>query len=326
LPETAIDGLDGEAWPRWQGELQVSPLYAVAVTTEREALEFTSGGETCAGWLFRPEDATGPVPIMVMAHGFTATREESLTQFAEKFAAAGIATLVFDYRGFGDSGGSERQVLSVKSQLEDVAAAIGFARGLDGIDPARVALWGTSFGGGLALHTTASDHSLTCAIAQVPFADGPVMLGAVPPANAMRLTAKALADIRARRSGGSRVMIPAAGPPGTLAAMTSEDALKGFEAITPPGSRHENTVAASIAVEALLWRPGRRARQISCPLLVQIASNDLDTPPCPAAKVAARAPRGELRRYECGDFDVYLEPWFDRIADDQVDFLKRHLL
>jgi alpha-beta hydrolase superfamily lysophospholipase len=296
------------------------------VSDEREDLEFTSGGDTCAAWLFRPEDASGPVPIVVMAHGFTATREESLIPFAEKFAAAGIATLMFDYRGFGDSGGSERQVLSIKRQLEDVSAAIGFARGLVGIDPARVALWGSSFGGGLTLRTAASDHSLTCAIAQVPFSDGPSMLGAVPPVNAMRLTARALADIRARRSGGSRVMIPAAGPPGTLAAMTSPDALPGFEAISPPGSRHRNSVNASIAVETLLWRPGRRARQISCPLLVQIATNDLDTPPCPAAKAAARAPRGELRRYECGHFDVYLEPWFDRVAGDQVEFLRRHLL
>jgi pimeloyl-ACP methyl ester carboxylesterase len=152
------------------------------------------------------------------------------------------------------------------------------------------------------------------------------MLGAVPPANAARLTAKALADIKARQSGGERVMIPAAGPPGTLAAMTSADALPGFEAIKPEGSRHQNLVAASIAVEALAWRPGAKATKIECPLLVQVASKDLDTPPGPAAKAAARAPRGELRRYDCGHFDVYLDPWFDRVVADQVTFLRSHLL
>jgi len=207
-----------------------------------------------------------------------------------------------------------------------VQSAIAFVRGADGIDPARVALWGSSFGGGLILETASRDHSLSCAIAQVPFADGPAMLGAVPPANAMRLTARALSDIRARRSGSGRVMIPAAGPPGTLAAMTSEDALPGFEAIKGPDSKHQNLVAAAIAVEALKWRPGARAGKIECPLLVQVATNDLDTPPEPAARAAARAPRGELRRYDCGHFDVYLEPWFDRVASDQVDFLRRHLL
>ena len=276
-------------------------------------------------WLYRPR-GEGPVPIVVMAHGFTATREESLSRFAERFADAGIATLTFDYRGFGDSGGAERQVLSIRRQLEDLSAALAFARSIDGIDPARVGLWGPSFGGGLTLETAAADHSLSCAIAQVPFADGPSMLGAVPPANAARLTAKALADIKARQSGGERVMIPAAGPPGTLAAMTSADALPGFEAIKPEGSRHQNLVAASIAVEALAWRPGAKATKIECPLLVQVASKDLDTPPGPAAKAAARAPRGELRRYDCGHFDVYLDPWFDRVVADQVTFLRSHLL
>jgi fermentation-respiration switch protein FrsA (DUF1100 family) len=291
----------------------------------REDLEFESGGDTCAAWLYRP-DSEGPVPIVVMAHGFTATREESLNRFAERFAEAGIASLTFDYRGFGDSGGEERQVLSIRRQLEDVSAAIAFVRTIDGIDPARVALWGSSFGGGLTLETAARGHSLSCAIAQVPFSDGPSMLGAVPPANAARLTARSLADIRARRSGGDRVMIPAAGPPGTLAAMTSADALPGFEAIKPEGSRHENRVAAAIAIETLAWRPGAKAAKIECPLLVQVASNDLDTPPAPAAKAAARAPKGELKRYDCGHFDVYLDPWFDRVVADQVEFLRRNLL
>ncbi|MEX0621265.1 MAG: alpha/beta fold hydrolase [Solirubrobacterales bacterium] len=291
----------------------------------RKDLEFTSGGDVCAAWLYQP-DGDGPVPVVVMAHGFTATREESLGRFAERFANAGIATLTFDYRGFGDSGGDERQVLNIRRQLEDVAAAIAFARSLPGIDPTRVALWGSSFGGGLTLETAAADHSLSCAIAQVPFADGPSMLGAVPPASAARLTAKALADIRARRTATDRVMIPAAGPPGTLAAMTSEEALPGFEAIKPEGSRHVNLVAAAIAVEALVWRPGAKARKIPFPILIQVASKDLDTPPGPAAKVAARAPKGELKRYDCGHFDVYLDPWFDRVSADQVEFLKHHLL
>lgn len=291
----------------------------------REDLEFNSGGETCAAWLYRP-DTQEEVPLVVLAHGFTATREESLSRFAERFADEKLAALTFDYRGFGDSGGKERQVLSIPRQLEDVRAAIAFGRGIEGINPDRIALWGSSFGGGLTLETASKDSSICCAVALVPFADGPSMLGAVPPANAVRLTAKALADIRARRGGRERVMIPAAGPPGSLAAMTSEDALPGFEAIKPEGSRHQNLVAAAIAVEALAWRPGAKAARIKCPLLVQVASNDRDTPVGPAAKAAAKAPSGELRRYGCGHFDVYLDPFFERVVADQVEFLTTHLL
>ncbi len=313
------------------------------MSEEPEELEFSSGGETCAAWLVRPTSGGGSAgadeagtddsttPIVVMAHGFTATRRDSLIGFARKFAEAGIAALAFDYRGFGDSAGDERQVLSIERQLEDVAAAIGFAGGLAGVDPGRIALWGSSFGGGLTFETAAALTSggrreIACAVAQVPFAEGPAMLGAVPPLNAMKLTRKALADMRARRSGSPRVMVPAAGPPGSLAAMTSPDALPGFEAIKPEDSLHENSVAAAIAVEALLWRPGSKASKIECPILVQVANQDQDTPPGPAARAAAKAPLGELRRYDCGHFDVYLEPWFDQVADDQVEFLKRNLL
>lgn len=291
-----------------------------------EEISFRSGEDTCVGTLFRPEGGDEAVPIVVMAHGFTATRTDGLPAFAERFAGIGLAALTFDYRGFGESGGSERQVLSIERELEDVAAAIAFARSLDGVDPSRLALWGTSFGGGLTFETAANNRAIACAIAQVPFADGPSLLGKTPPVTAAKITAKAVADIAARRSGAERVMVPAAGEPGTLAAMTSADALPGFESITAEGSLHQNRVAASIAIEALRWRPGRMAEKIRCPLLVQVATRDLDTPPGPATKVAAKAPKGRLEAYDCGHFDVYNPPWFDRVVADQVAFLEENLL
>ena len=295
----------------------------MAFTTEE--VEFPSGGDVCTGTLFRPAAGDAAMPVVVMAHGFTATRTDGLPPFAERFVEAGLVALTFDYRGFGQSGGSERQVLSIKRELEDVAAAITFARSLDGIDPSRLALWGTSFGGGLTFETAANNRAVACAIAQVPFADGPSLLGKVPPLAAARLTAKGLADIAARRSGGDRVMIPVAGAPGSLAAMTSPDAEPGFDSITSVGSLHENRVAAAITLEALRWRPGRKADKIRCPLLVQVATRDLDTPPGPAIKVAAAAPKGRLEAYDCGHFGVYLSPWFEKVVSDQVDFLATNL-
>ena len=121
-------------------------------------------------------------------------------------------------------------------------------------------------------------------------------------------------------------MVPVAGPPGSLAAMTSPDALPGFEAITPPDSRHGDEVAAAITLEALKWRPGKLAGSIRCPILFQVATNDLDTPPDPAIKASAAAPKGELKTYDCGHFGVYLDPEFDRVVADQVEFLSRHLV
>jgi pimeloyl-ACP methyl ester carboxylesterase len=292
---------------------------------KREEVQFTSGGETCAAWLVRP-DGDLPAPLVVMAHGFSATREDGLLPFAAEFAAAGIASLAFDYRGFGDSGGWDRQVLDVRRELEDVSSALAFGRTLEGIDPDRICLWGTSFGGGLTLETAAGGAGIRCAIAQVPFTDGLATLGAVPPTVAARLTGMALADLALAQLGRERVMIPAAGEPGTVAAMTTPDALPGFESITPPGSRHRNAVAASIALQALAWRPGRKAGRIGCPLLVQVAAQDAITPPGPAARAGAAAPFGEVRSYPCGHFGVYVSPWFDQVVADQVEFLRENLL
>src|SRR3954453_11513502 len=125
----------------------------------REDIEFHSGGNTCAAWLYRPE-GDEPHPIVVLAHGFGGVREARLWAYAERFADAGIAALVFDYRGFGGSSGEPRQLLSIPRQLDDWRAALSFARGLDGIDPGRVAAWGTSFSGGPGLGSPAWDPRL----------------------------------------------------------------------------------------------------------------------------------------------------------------------
>src|SRR6266496_390364 len=138
----------------------------------REDLSFPSGGETCAAWLYRPEGADGPVPCVVMAHGFSATRADRLPAYAERFAAAGVAVLLFDYRHFGDSTGEPRQLLDIARQHADYHAAVACARTLDGIDPRRIALFGTSFAGGHVVVVAAQDPSIAAVIAQCPFADG----------------------------------------------------------------------------------------------------------------------------------------------------------
>jgi fermentation-respiration switch protein FrsA (DUF1100 family) len=76
-----------------------------------------------------------------MAHGFSAVRDQRLDAYAERFADAGLACVVFDYRHFGASEGEPRQLLDISRQLEDWRAAVAFARGLDGIDPERIGLY-----------------------------------------------------------------------------------------------------------------------------------------------------------------------------------------
>ncbi len=94
----------------------------------RTDITFHSGDDWCAGWLYRPEGFEGPRPLMVMAHGLSATKELRLPAYAERFCAAGIGVLLFDYRHFGASGGEPRQLLDISRQHADFRRALAYAR------------------------------------------------------------------------------------------------------------------------------------------------------------------------------------------------------
>ncbi len=292
---------------------------------DRENVTFTVAGDRLAAWRYRPAGA-GPHPCVVLAHGFAGTRLARLGAYAERFAQAGLGALVFDYRHFGDSEGEPRQLLDIRRQKEDWRAAIACARGLEGVDPGRIALWGTSFSGGHVLAVGAEDPRIAAIVAQTPFVDGAVNLRIIPPATLAKVTAAGLRDERAARRGEPPVTIPAVGPPGSVGVMTSPDAEPGYRALFAPGDDWVNAVAARIALRVGLYRPITAAKRIGCPLLVCICNEDVVTPPAAAAKAAARAPRGELRRYPGGHFDIYVPPLFERAVADQTAFLARHLL
>src|ERR1700756_3825219 len=98
----------------------------------RRDVAFPSSGDECRAWLFMPE-AERP-PLVILGHGLGATREYGLEAFAQKFAEAGIASLVFTYRHCGDRGAQPRQLLDIERQLDDWAAALAYARTLEEID------------------------------------------------------------------------------------------------------------------------------------------------------------------------------------------------
>jgi dienelactone hydrolase len=224
-------------------------------------------------------------------------REQRLDAYAERFAGAGLAALVFDYRHFGASAGEPRQLLDITRQLRDWGAAIAFVRSRVEIDPGRVALWGTSFSGGHVMETAARDRQIAAVVAQVPFADGLRNLPSLGVALALRLVAAGLRDQIGAVLGRPPHMVPSVGPPGSVAVMTTPDAEPGFRAIDPPGSTWRNQAAARIALRVGSYRPGRHADRIAAPILFAIAEDDAVTPAVLAHAAAARAPHGEVRTY-----------------------------
>ncbi|MBX9979127.1 MULTISPECIES: alpha/beta hydrolase [Mycobacterium] len=295
---------------------------------QREDVSFISGlnsrEDRISAWLYRP-DTDGPAPVLVMGHGLGAVRTMRLDAYAERFRAAGYACLVFDYRNFGDSEGQPRQLLDIDMQLADWAAAVDYARTVPGLDPDRIALWGTSFGGGHVIESAARLPGIAAAVAQCPFTDGLASIAAINPVTAARVTALALRDLLAARRGKPPVMIPTAGMPGEVAVMTAPDAYPGYLRLVPDGVELRNEIAARIGLKVLLYRPGRSAARIPCPILFCVCETDSVAPAGPTLRYAAKAPRGEIKTYPEGHFAIYVDDAFERVVTDQIAFLDRHL-
>jgi|TARA_R110002073_G_scaffold11861_1_gene53378 cephalosporin-C deacetylase-like acetyl esterase len=294
---------------------------------QREDLAFESHGTECRGYLYRPENASGDVPCIVMGHGFAATRDSGLAPFAEAFAAAGYAAFVFDYRHFGASGGHPRQLLVPEKELQDWQSAINFVRELDGIHAGEIALWGTSFGGGLVTVAAARDGNVQAIIAQCPMMDGAAsvmsVIGYAGLGMGLKLTAHGTLDILRAGLGMSPHYIASAGRPGEVAAMSASDCYDGYSALLPKGA--PNKVAARVAATLMLFRPISVAAKVRCPALVLICDTDTVAPPASAEKAAAKMPHAEVKHYAVGHFDIYQGEAREESLRDQLAFLQRHL-
>jgi dienelactone hydrolase len=133
---------------------------------------FDADGTRLRGWLYTPDEGAGPVPIVVMAHGFSALKEMGLDQYAEVFARAGLAALVYDNRNLGASEGNPRFEIDPIAQMRDYRHAITYAQTRPEVRPDRIGVWGTSYSGGLVMMVAALDRRVKCVVSQVPFISG----------------------------------------------------------------------------------------------------------------------------------------------------------
>ena len=296
-----------------------------------DEITFASGSDHCSAWhLMAASDAfagPGGRPCAVMAPGFGGTRDSSLLGYAEGFAAAGIDVLLFDYRGFGASGGSPRQLVSVRRQRRDYHAAVGAARQLPGVDPERIVVWGVSYAGGHVIVVAARDNRVAATISVTPAMDGiPVLIQLARnggPAHLVRAAGNGLRDAARALTGRAPHLVPMVGEPGSNAIIAKAGGEESYTAIAGPSWRNE--LCARTALEAGLNRPIRFASRVSCPLLVQVGTSDSICPPQGRRAVPKAGARAELREYPVDHVDVYVGAWQERALADQLDFLRRCL-
>ncbi len=295
----------------------------------RSDIEFDAEGVTLRGWLYRPDDASGPLPTIVMAHGFSAVKEMYLDAYAERFAEAGLAVLVFDNRGFGASDGEPRQEIDPWSQVRDYRHAITFAGQLPDVRRDAIGVWGSSYSGGHVLVVAAIDRRVRAAVSQVPLISGwRNVLRLVRADMVAQFRAMFDADRDARYAGKEPEMVPVVNDdPLGPAALPTPDSFAWFTETgrsRAPAWRNEVTLRS---VELLSeYEPGVYIDRISpTPLMMVIGANDHLTVADEALAAFNRAlePK-KLVLLPGGHFDAYTDD-FSTAATEAADWFVQHL-
>jgi alpha-beta hydrolase superfamily lysophospholipase len=286
-------------------------------------VSFDSCGSRCAATVYRPDGVAGPLACVVMGHGGTLTRRDGIPEFAEWLVGGGFAVLAFDYRHWGDSDGEPRRWLSVRRQLEDWRAALEYACGLESVDPERIAVWGMSLGGGHVLMMAAGDSRIVATIALAPMVDGLAQLLRTSTLRVrLAMTWRALRGALRR----SPVILPVAGPSKSFALLAAPEALPGFRRLASASGWCNEVDMTGALHEMARYRPVRRASRIQSPVLFQLGERDRCVSLGAIEKAAARAQRAELVRYPVDHFGCFWPEHIERIANDELDFLQRHLV
>lgn len=303
----------------------------------RTDIEFkTTDGVTLRGWFYRPAAAagTGPLPCIVLVHGFSAIKEMDLDAFADRFSSTlPVNCLVYDNRGYGasDTGPGQplREILP-DQQVSDMADAITYAQSRTAdVEAARIAIWGSSYSGGHVLRLAAIDKRVKAVLSQVACVDGYANFQRlVRPDFTAGMDAAFTADRIARAAGTEAARVP----------VVHEDPLKASALPTPDsyvfftgwaknaGWLNDCTLRSVEAFRA--YNAAADIHRISpTPLLMTVAANDVLTPTDLALEAYSRAREPKaLHILPGGHFDAYVGPNFERNVSRQIAFLKEHFL
>jgi len=303
----------------------------------RHHVEFPAAhGTRLRGWLYLPGDGATRAPAVVMTHGFSATKEMALDRFAEAFAAAGLAALVYDHRNLGASDGEPRQEINPWAQARDYRFALDWLGARPEVDPARLAIWGSSFSGAHVLAVGACDPRVRAVVANVPFAGLPNVDYGDRDDCLRRFERLRAALLDESGAGPADRPAAAVGPmpvvaerPGEPCFLPQPESARWFLAAgRAPGSRWRNHFTLrSGAADAPLWDPGVCVPFVAPrPLLLVVASDDRLAATEIALASFERA--GEPKQLEIvlGDhFAPYEGEAFTRTSAVMAAFLRRSL-
>jgi pimeloyl-ACP methyl ester carboxylesterase len=297
-------------------------------------VEFSSEGATLRGRWYAPSNLSKPSPVIIMAHGFSATIDGMVAErYAEVFHEAGYAVLLYDHRNLGISDGEPRQEINYWVQARGYRDAISYVSTLPEVDAARIAIWGDSGSAGQVMIVGAIDSRVAAIIAQVPACgDDPPP----PDLDGTLFTAIRETLLNGDVSGSAETTIGplpvvSADQLGTPAFIFPITAFRWFiEYGGCFGTNWENRATFVVPATPAPYHPVLCAPHIQAPILMVIAPGDEVNG---ASETIARMafditpePK-ELFEIEGGHFELLYYPSqiFDKASVAQRDFLAKYL-
>ena len=262
-------------------------------------------------------------PVIVLAQGFGAERTFGTRGFIDAFVGAGYAVFSFDYRGFGKSAGTPRQLVHPKRHCEDWYNAVQYVRSLQLIDNQRVVLWGSSFAGGHVLVTAARIPGLSGVIAQVPFCSSRSMTKTSSVGKMLRSLGHALLDLASAIIGREH-RVPLIGKPGEgFAVMDWPGWYEAYAKIASGSETWTNSMPARSLFAISRYNPIDKAGKIQCPVLVISGRQDQGVHRDDVLATVAKIPRCQHLELEFDHFDLYDGfPEHARAVRAQLNFLR----
>lgn len=304
------------------------PVIRVELAGVAEAVEYEVNGVLVRGTFYRPSGAHGPLPVIVLAHGWAMVAGGDLEEYAATMVNAGFAALTFDFRNLGASEGAPRQELDPHQQIDDFRAAISYVRSRPEVDRERIGIWGSSYAGGHALTVAAIDKRVRCVVAQVPSIDGYAAgLRRVRHDKASERRMRFNADREARFAGSEPTTLPiVSDDPDAAVVYPGRDSFDYMIEESKRCPTWVNAVTLKSLEMAQEYSPGDFIRRIGpTPLLMIIADNDGLTPTDlqQDAFNQAHHPK-KLILVSGGHYSVYREN-FDTTRRAAADWFVEHL-
>ena len=291
----------------------------------KKPVTFYSEGVRLDGDVYYPDGiARGTQrPAIVLCHGYTGVKDLYLPDNARVLTDAGYVVMTFDYKGWGKSEGS-RSRLAPHSRVADVRAALSFVSTLPEVDPARLGIYGTSYGGATVVWVGAIDPRVKAVVSVVGIGNGTRWMRSVRRPDEWHDLLERSARDRARRvvEGASEfvareeILLPDR-QSADLAAKARKD-----------NPNAVSTIPLEYIDETLEFNPEWVVDRIAPrPVLFITTDDDRLVPPEESRALYDRAgePKKLVVLHGYGHYEVYVEPAFSEVMRETLAWYRQYL-